>query len=121
MKVVYIAGPFRAANQWEQEQNIRRAEGYAFEVWKAGAVALCPHMNTRYWQGALPDQVWLDGDLELLSRCDAIFLVPGWEKSQGTRAELAFAESRNIRVYTQFRWLLDVLERDAKFASATPS
>lgn len=26
MKVIYVAGPFRAPNSWEIEQNIRRAE-----------------------------------------------------------------------------------------------
>lgn len=29
MKLLYIAGPFRGANSWEMEQNIRRAEEVA--------------------------------------------------------------------------------------------
>jgi len=97
-KVVYIAGPFRAANQWEQEANIRRAEAMALEVWRLGAVALCPHLNTRYFSGALPDEVWLDGDLELLRRCDAILMVHGWENSAGAMAEKAFARENNIPI-----------------------
>lgn len=68
MRVVYIAGPFRAENAWEIEQNIRRAEEAALELWRAGAAVLCPHTNTRYFQGAAPDHVWLEGDLELLRR-----------------------------------------------------
>ena len=59
MKVVYIAGPFRGPNAWEIEQNIRRAESLALEVWRAGAAALCPYTNTRFFQGAAPDDVWL--------------------------------------------------------------
>jgi nucleoside 2-deoxyribosyltransferase len=87
MKVIYIAGPFRAEHQWAQEQNIRRAEELSLQVWRAGAVALCPHLNTRFFQGAAPDSVWLTGDLELLKRCDAILMVLGWEKSIGARSE----------------------------------
>lgn len=98
-KVIYIAGPFRAANQWEQEQNIRRAEELALEVWRFGAVALCPHLNTRYFSGALSDEVWLAGDLELLRRCDAVMLVPGWTGSAGARHEVWFAQDCGIRVF----------------------
>lgn len=95
-KVIYIAGPFRAANQWEQEQNIRRAEELSLRVWRVGGVALCPHLNTRFFSGALPDEVWLEGDLELLRRCDAILMVQGWELSFGAVQERAFALEHGI-------------------------
>ncbi len=96
--VIYIAGPFRAANSWEIEQNIRRAETLALEVWLCGMAAICPHANTRYYQGAADDRVWLDGDLAILARCDAVLLVPGWERSVGTCAEIAFAHQNSIPV-----------------------
>lgn len=98
MKVVYVAGPFRGPNSWEIEQNIRRAEALSLEVWRAGAAALCPHTNTRFFQGAAEDSVWLDGDLELLARCDAILMTPDWQRSSGARAEHDFAIGRNIPV-----------------------
>ncbi len=91
MKVIYIAGAFRAANAWEIEQNIRRAEGWALSVWRCGAVAVCPHTNTRFFQGAAPDDVWLKGYLELVRRCDAVLAVQGWENSSGSRREIALA------------------------------
>lgn len=99
MPVVYIAGPFRAPSSWEIEQNIRRAETLALEVWRAGMAAVCPHTNTRFYQGAAPDSVWLDGDLAILIRCDAVLLVPGYERSTGTKAEILFANQRGIPVY----------------------
>lgn len=97
--VVYIAGPFRAANAWEVEQNIRRAEAVALGVWQAGWVALCPHLNTHHFQGVLPDETWLTGDLELLYRCDVVLTVPGWELSEGARAEVKFAELHGKRAF----------------------
>lgn len=100
MKLVYVAGPYRAKDSWEIEQNIRRAETLALDVWRAGFAAICPHTNTRFYQGAAPDQLWLDGDLEMLRRCDAVLLVPGWEKSSGTIAEITEANARNIPVFT---------------------
>lgn len=105
--VVYVAGPYRARtpgpgggyNHWAQEQNIRQAEDVALDVWRLGGAAVCPHLNTAHFQGALPDEVWLQGDLDILARCDAVMLVPGWEDSTGTRAEVAFADAHGIPTF----------------------
>jgi nucleoside 2-deoxyribosyltransferase len=124
MKLIYIAGPFRAANAWEIEQNIRRAEGVALEVWRAGFAALCPHTNTRFFQGAAPDESWLQGDIEMLRRCDGVMLCENWWLSSGTKAEVGVAVERLIPVYDEVRdidldrsinpkWLMDILNRQA--------
>lgn len=99
MKVIYIAGPFRAPDAWGIEQNIRRAEELALQVWRYGAAAICPHANTRYFQGAAGDQLFLEGDLEILRRCDAVLCTPLWESSEGAKAEVALAKSLGIPVY----------------------
>ena len=105
MKCVYVAGPYRGAHNWEIEENIRRAERLALEVWRSGAACICPHSNTRFFQGAAPDHVWLDGDLEILARCDAVLMTHDWERSSGARAEEQFAREKNIPVF----YTLDVL------------
>jgi nucleoside 2-deoxyribosyltransferase len=99
MKLVYVAGPFRGPDHWAIAENIRNAERVALKVWRMGAAALCPHANTAHFQNAAPDEVWLKGDLEMLARCDALVLVPDWERSVGTRAEVEFAQSRGIPVF----------------------
>jgi hypothetical protein len=96
MKVVYVAGPYRGANNWEIENNIRRAEALALVVWQLGAAAICPHANTRFFQGTASDETWLLGDLEILKRCDAVLLTPDWVASAGARAEYEFAKERGI-------------------------
>lgn len=93
MKVIYVCGPFRGANSWEMECNIRRAETLALQVWQAGAACICPHANTRFYQNAAPDSIWLDGDLEILRRCDAVVATSNWEQSQGARVEVAMAHN----------------------------
>lgn len=99
MKVVYIAGPFRGPSAWAIEQNIRRAEELALEVWKLGAAAICPHCNTRFFQGAADDSVWLDGDLEILKRCDAVLMTEGWQKSSGATVEHGAADVWGIPIF----------------------
>ena len=115
LPVVYIAGKFRAAHQWDREENIRAAEALALEVWRRGMVALCPHTNARNFDGALPDSVWLEGDIELLRRCDALLTVDNWRDSQGARAEVRFAQVAGIPVYHT----LDALTACAELAALT--
>ena len=99
MKIIYIAGPFRGANAWDIEQNIRRAEELALSVWRLGAAAICPHTNTRFFQGAAPDAVWLEGDLEILRRCDAVMLTADWRGSSGAVREFEVAQDAGIPTF----------------------
>jgi nucleoside 2-deoxyribosyltransferase len=105
MRVIYVAGPFRGANHFSIAENIRKAERVALSIWQLGAACICPHANTAHFQGAAPDHVWLEGDIELLRRSDAVMLVEGWEQSEGTQAEVAYAREHQIPVF----WLLSEL------------
>jgi hypothetical protein len=96
--VVYVAGPFRGSSYWKQEQNIRSAEEIALAIWQAGAACICPHTNTRFFQGAAPDALWLTGDIEILRRCDAVVTTPDWKTSTGACAEVKVAQDIGIPV-----------------------
>lgn len=104
MKVVYLAGPFRGANAWEIECNVRRAEILALRVWQAGAACICPHTNTRFYQGAADDTVWLHGDLEILKRCDALMMTEDWKRSEGATAEHRLAIDCHMPVFEPSQW-----------------
>lgn len=99
IKVVYIAGPYRADNAWDREEHIRTAERLALDVWRLGHAALCPHTNSRFFDGALPDQVFLDGDIAMMLRCDAVLLTADWRKSRGACNERAIAIEHGIPVF----------------------
>ena len=88
MKLVFISGPYRANHYDDIEANIKRAGNAALELWKQGFAVLCPHMNTAHFDDAgLTDNMALKGDLELLSRCDAIYMLRHWRASSGAVAE----------------------------------
>ena len=98
MKVFYIAGPYRADTPRGIVENIRKAESVALKYWLQGHAVICPHKNTALFDGAAPDHVWLDGDLEILGRCDAIVMMEGWSESKGAIAELAYAKRQGLEV-----------------------
>lgn len=99
MRVIYIAGPFRGATTWDIEQHVRHAEALAFEVAQLDAMPLCPHTNTRYFHGTKTDQFWLDGSVELMSRCDAVVLTDDWHLSQAAREEVTRARLLHLPVF----------------------
>ena len=92
MKVIYLAGPYRSPTEHGVQQNIEAASKVAMEVWKLGAVCICPHKNTAFFGGALPDETWFKGDYELLRRSDAILMMETWESSGGAMHEKLFAD-----------------------------
>ena len=100
MKIIYISGPFTAPTAWRREQNVRTAEAMALEVWRLGAVAVCPHTNTRNFEGELPYEMWIDGDLEIIRRCDAVLLVGDWLTSKGSLAEVKLAQELRLPIFS---------------------
>ena len=110
MKVVYIAAPFTGATAWDIEQNVRRAEVAALEVANAGAMPLCPHANTRFFHGQCTAEFWYAGTMELLRRCDAIYVVGEWQDSKGCLAELSEARRLGLPVLHTLNAVLDWVE-----------
>lgn len=99
MKVVYIAGPFRGPTPWAIEQHVHHAEALAYEVAKLGAMPLCPQANTRHSHGLLTEEFWLEGTVELMSRCDAVLLTDDWHDSAGARNEVQVAHKLSLPVF----------------------
>jgi hypothetical protein len=110
MRVVYVAGPYRADTEYQVLLNIQAAERLALEVWRAGAACICPHKNTAFFGGATHDNVWLEGDKEIVRRCDAIICTPRWETSVGACGEVALAKSVGIPVFQTLEDLVSWLK-----------
>ena len=97
-RVLYVVGPYRAGSIREIVENIRRAEKVALKYWKAGFAVVCPHMNSALFDGALPDEEILEGCLNIMGRCDGLVVLPTWESSPGSRAEIARAQELGLKI-----------------------
>lgn len=97
---------------------MRKAETLALEVWKLGHAAICPHANTRFFQHECPDQLWLDGDIAILKKCDGILMTPDWKQSSGAMIEHATALDEIIPIFYHIGDLKNYLqgnENESKF------
>lgn len=99
MKLLYVAGPYRSDTLNGIAENIAKARQVALEIWQAGGYALCPHMNTALMDGAVTVEHILEGDFEMLRRCDGIVMLPGWEQSEGAKMERKEAVKACVPVY----------------------
>jgi hypothetical protein len=95
--IAYVAGPYREGHGRTVHANIDGAALVAMDLWKIGCTAICPHLNTAHFDG--PVEQYLAGDLEILSKCDAIVMAPFWRESDGACAELRYARKLGLPAY----------------------
>ena len=112
-QVIYIAGPYRAKGVRTVLENIRAAEAYAIQITALGHYHYCPHLNAAFFDGIAPDEHWLAHGLEMLRRCDAVVLLPGWKDSTGTLQEVADAQLLGLTIYDSINHVPFADEEDA--------
>lgn len=95
MLVAYVAGPYR--NSPEGKKMAKRVAKY---LWGLGYAVICPHTNSLDFEHDVPgDDRYLEGYIEILKRCDEMFIVPGWQQSEGTLAEIAVAQGLGMPMW----------------------
>jgi len=99
IKLVYIAGPYRGNGTPDCiHKNIQAARTVAKKYWQKGYAVICPHMNSAYMDGACLDEMFLNGAIEILKRCDGIVMMPNWQQSEGSRNELNVADKLGLEI-----------------------
>lgn len=102
-KIVYIAGAYSG----NVEDNILTAREAAIKVWELGFTVICPHLNTAHFDKDCKCRYedYIEGDLQILERCDILLMLPNWHKSKGATEELRFVEALNNNFKKDFPYL----------------
>ena len=95
-KILYIAGPYRAATINKTYHNIHEARRRMEWAWVNGYIPICPHMNSAFIDGIVEDEVIFSGYCRLVAGCDVIMMIDGWEESNGSIEELIVAERNQL-------------------------
>lgn len=102
--LIYIAGPYAASALRSREAHIRSARAAAEMVLAAGGYPVTPHLLTGGMEDvpnmpARTDEYYYTATLTLMTRCDAVLMLPGWCDSRGATAEHAEAQRLGLPVY----------------------
>jgi len=94
--IIYIAGKYRG----NIEENIHTAREMTIKVWEAGFTCICPHLNTIHFERdcKCPEESYLEGDIEIVKRCNAVLMLEGWQESIGATDEHDFAHREGIPI-----------------------
>ncbi len=101
MKLIYVAGRYRSKSKEGVRLNIQAASHVGAIASEKGWYPVIPHTNTAGHEHITDndDQFYLDGTLELMRRCDAVVMVPGWAQSSGAIGEHNEAHKLGIPTY----------------------
>ena len=105
MKLVYVAGAYRGRTHNDIAENIAAARAVATHLWSLGYAVICPHLNSAFMSGAAPEDVFLNGGLEMVRRSDLVVLTDGWAGSQGTAREIEEARKHGIPIFSDIEFV----------------
>jgi nucleoside 2-deoxyribosyltransferase len=97
--LLYVAGPYTADTPEGVQENIKAANEVAVKLWEAGHTVICPHLNTLGIETVMDTPEIIRQCCKLIQRCDAIVVIKGWERSEGTKQEMGYAQSNGLSIY----------------------
>lgn len=112
-KLIYMAGALNS-DACEYIKNLHRMIVWDRKVRKMGFSTFCPGLD--FLSGLVAGD-WNYGDYfnnnqTILERCDALFLVPGWEHSKGVSQEIGFAQLKGIHVFDDIGCMKKFINRE---------
>jgi len=101
--ICYLGAPYSDPDPKIRQFREQAVTQKVFDLWKKGILVYSPltHNCPVDRLGVFGDyQTWLDFDHSMLSRCDKLLFLklPGWEKSKGLQAEMAFAKQLGLPI-----------------------
>jgi hypothetical protein len=108
MITVYTAGKYTGTTEEETKQNIKLAKEYAVKLWDLGYNVICPQANTALFEKHMKNATYdtiLDGCIDTMMRCDAVFFLPNWKESKGALKEFDVCKANGIFTCESFEEL----------------
>ena len=107
VKLIYIACAFNAPTDFEKQLNVTAARQAGYQITKLGFYPVMPTVNTSGFEAANTIEFMYNATMELMRRCDAIYVVDGWHNSSGVKGEIEEATRLKIPFYFSMRKLVD--------------
>jgi nucleoside 2-deoxyribosyltransferase len=111
--LLYVAGPYSANETYSEQDHIKRAEQVSIQLIIQGFHVITPHKNTSGYEQYEDDNItfdtWIEMDLNILKRCDGIYLFGDWNHSKGAMVEYGYAQKNTMPVFIERLFPSDIL------------
>lgn len=99
MHLIYVAGKLNA-DAVGYVQNMHRMIKAADLLRRAGRAVIVPCLDfvCGLFGGDYTYEDYFNNNSEILKRCDEVYVLKGWETSEGTKKEIALAKKLKIKV-----------------------
>jgi hypothetical protein len=107
-QIVYISGAYspymdiygRVVGTGE---NVFEARNVTVNLWEKGYTVICPHLNTTFFEDNCKCKYedFINGDIEILKRCDIVFMLNNYRYSKGAMKELKIAKKLKKKIIYQ--------------------
>ena len=113
MRRVYCAGPYDGDGVIKVLSNIRQGLNTTRDLLVSHNFATFVPWFDWLWGllGDMPKELYQQQSLAWLDGSEAVFVLPGWESSGGTRREIARASEIGIPVFFELEKLLEWREK----------
>jgi len=112
---VYAAGPYSADNVIDVLKNIGMGEWHAAQLFKLGFAPFAPWHDKDFviklFDQKLTVEQFYKYSMAWLEVSDCLFLIPGWEDSKGTLAEIKRANELNLPIFDDYKELINFKEK----------
>lgn len=102
IRLVFISGKFTSATAGDERECVALARDVGELVRSLDLVPLIPHIAVLRPTSGEPESVWrvaMRDSLEMMSRCDAVLMLPNWRASRGARIERWIARRQGMPVF----------------------
>lgn len=99
---VYLAGAYSHEDEEVRQSRYEKHKQYLRYLINRKHIVYSPivHFHPLAVEHGLPTdfQFWQQHNLSMLACCRKLFVIPNWEESTGTKAEIEYAKSSNILI-----------------------
>ena len=102
--VIYISGGITGVENWQDvfmaaEQDLMLHLHARFFIFNPAKLAKNLEHSFKMYTGRMPSYAdYMREDIEILARCNAICMLPGWKRSKGARLEYRIAKILNMQI-----------------------